>query len=93
MAVIVWTNTAEIALEEIVYYYAVKSGIALADSIYKRITSQIGALKEFPYRSREGRIEGARELVIARPPYLAVLHVNGDVITVLTILHTARKFT
>jgi toxin ParE1/3/4 len=45
----------------------------------------------FPNRGRPGRVQGTRELVLARP-FLAVYEVAEEEVQILRILHGAREW-
>ena len=49
-------------------------------------------LLTFPYRGREGKKEGTRELVLSPLPYIVVYQITGEVIHVARILHGAQKW-
>jgi len=40
----------------------------------------------------EGRVEGTRELVIGRSPFIAVYRIKGKRIEILRILHGAQRW-
>lgn len=48
-------------------------------------------LLTFPYRGRQGKKQGTRELVLSSLPYVVVYQVSGDVIDVARILHGAQN--
>jgi toxin ParE1/3/4 len=89
-----WTGLAEQDLEAIGAYYLREASLELATRVLARIHATISTLAQHPNASRNGRIAGTRELVIHRLPYIAVLKVDErtQVVYVLTIMHTARKF-
>lgn len=90
---IVWTSEALDDFENILAYYYEKCWPETAESIERRIISQIEGCREFPERIRRSeRIPGARELVIDRLPYIAFVRISEDVIQILNIVHTARRF-
>jgi plasmid stabilization system protein ParE len=41
---------------------------------------------------RPGRIEGTRELVISRTPYIAAYRIGGDTVRILRVLHGAQQW-
>ncbi|MEO8727435.1 MAG: type II toxin-antitoxin system mRNA interferase toxin, RelE/StbE family [Acidobacteriaceae bacterium] len=41
---------------------------------------------------RPGRIDGTRELIIQRTPYIAVYHVDSEVVRILRVLHGAQQW-
>jgi toxin ParE1/3/4 len=62
-----------------------RAAIAVDD----RIRTQAEILAQFPYSGRPGRIEGTRELVISRTPYIAAYRIAGDTVRILRVLHGA----
>ena len=52
--------------------------------------SSIQSLKEWPYRGREGREEGTREILFLPLPYIAVYRVREQAVEVLRIYHGAQ---
>lgn len=87
-----WTREAERDLENILTYYLSEAGLRVASAIFVRVKAQVGALKLFPHRCRPGRVADTREYVLHRLPYVAVVHVGEDTVSVLNIIHTARKY-
>ena len=63
-----------------------------AMAIALEIERRVGALDEFPFRGRIGRVEGTRELPLAGLPWIAVYAVEGDAVTVLRLLHGAQAW-
>ena len=55
-----------------------------------RIQGRVEQLRQFPESGRPGRIEGTRELVIDRTPYIAAYQVAGKKVCILRVLHGAR---
>lgn len=58
----------------------------------QRIRHAIESLAVFPDRGRIGRIQGTRELVVARSPFIAAYRVGPEFVDVLAILHGARQW-
>ncbi len=87
-----WTEEAEQDLENILLYYFEQAGLRVAETVYNRIREQVGQLDSFPESTRVGRVQGTRECVISRLPYVAVIDVGHDTVTVLSVVHTARKY-
>ncbi|OYY94704.1 MAG: hypothetical protein B7Y41_03780 [Hydrogenophilales bacterium 28-61-23] len=87
-----WTEEAEQDLENILLYYLEQAGLRVAEAVYNRIRDQFGQLDSFPESTRVGRVQGTRECVISRLPYIAVIDVGHDTVTVLSVVHTARKY-
>jgi toxin ParE1/3/4 len=57
-----------------------------------RISACVALLIQFPERGRPGRIEGTRELIASRTPYLAAYRISGDTVRILRILHGSRQW-
>lgn len=87
-----WTASAEADLESILIYYLQEAGLRVARTIFVRIKEQIGSLKLFPNRCRPGRVPGTKEYVLHRLPYIAVVHISEDTVSILNVIHTARKY-
>ena len=49
-------------------------------------------LKEHPAVGRPGRVAGTRELLVTGTPYILPYRVAGDVLEVLRVLHSARRW-
>ena len=49
-------------------------------------------LEQFPLSGRAGRIQGTRELVVPGLPYIIPYRVVDDVILILSVVHTSRKW-
>ena len=87
-----WTKEAEQDLETVLSYYLEVAGLQVANAIYVRIREQVGSLKLSPHRCRPGRVAGTKEYVLHRLPYIAVVDVGDDTVSVLNFVHTARKY-
>ncbi|MEZ0605813.1 type II toxin-antitoxin system RelE/ParE family toxin [Paraburkholderia sp. IW21] len=57
-----------------------------------RIRMQVRQLLQFPETGRPGRVEGTRELVISRTPYIAAYRITGDTVRILRVLHWAQQW-
>lgn len=89
---VVWTEEAEADLEDVLSYCLDEAGTEVAAMVYQRIREQVSSLKLFPQRCRPGRISGTREYVLTRLPYIAVVVVDDDHVTIVALVHTARRF-
>ena len=58
----------------------------------ERIREQVELLVRFPQSGRKGRVEGTRELVISRAPYIVAYRIGGDTVGILRVLHAARRW-
>jgi len=57
-----------------------------------RIREQVETLARFPQSGRQGRIQGTRELVISRTPYIVAYRIIGSTVRVLRVLHGSRRW-
>lgn len=63
-----------------------------AATIDSRISAQVNALRQFPESGRPGRVDGTRELVIDRTPYIVAYRILGDTVCVLRVLHGSQQW-
>jgi len=86
-----WHPLARADLAELVAYIASESPVA-AYRVNDEIRKQSSLLAIHPEIGRPGRVRGTRELVITGTPYIAAYGLAGDVVTVLRLLHGARRW-
>lgn len=84
-----WSPTALRDLESLHSYIAEDNPGAAAATV-ERILSGIDALQRHPQMGREGRLPRTRELIT--PPYVVAYRVRGNVIELLAIIHSARRW-
>jgi toxin ParE1/3/4 len=85
-----WTTDAADDLERICDYVARERPEA-ARRLALDVLRVIEGLRAFPNLGRPGRVQGTRELVLARP-FLAVYEVGEQEVQILRILHGARQW-
>jgi addiction module RelE/StbE family toxin len=92
-----WTYPAQTDLFGILDYIA-RSDPAAAERVERRLVDAVSSLAQQPRRGRPGRVEGTRELVIPRLPYIVIykiverpLRTAGE-IAVMRVLHGARQW-
>ena len=61
-----------------------------AVTLDERIRADVETLEKFPESGRPGRVEGTRELVLRRTPYIAAYRLVGNTVRILRILHGAQ---
>jgi toxin ParE1/3/4 len=88
---LVWSAFAVSDRDEI-YDYIESGSPQNAAAMDERISESIELLLDFPESGRVGRVDGTRECVITRSPYIAAYIVTGDLIRVLRILHGAQRW-
>jgi len=86
-----WHPLARADLAELVAYIASENPRA-AYRVHDEIRKQINLLATYPEIGRPGRVRGTRELAITGTPYIAAYRFARDVLTVLRLLHGARRW-
>jgi toxin ParE1/3/4 len=86
-----WSHLAQADREAIFAYIEADSPRA-AVIVDDRIRAQVEGLVHFPESGRPGRVEGTRELVIDRTPYIVAYGVTGSVVRILRVLHGAQRW-
>ncbi len=87
---IVWTPQAQQDRADIWDFIATDNPNAAAwlDQLFSTAAE---SLSDFPMRGRSGQISGTREL-IPHESYRLVYEVDGEMVWVLAIVHTARQW-
>lgn len=83
---------AEADLRDISSWIGRHNSPAVALRVHDRIVASLRNLLDFPLMGRMGRVEGTRELVVARLPYVAVYRPEPDGILVIRIMHGAMRW-
>ncbi len=87
---LVWTHLASIDRRKIRQYIA-QNNPASALVLDERFSATANSLVDQPDMGRPGRVTGTRELVVHRH-YIMVYDVTKNLVRVLRLLHTARKW-
>lgn len=77
---------------EAVFQYLDGINSKIAAEQMKRIFDGIDQLKRFPESGPAGRVEGTRELVIPRTPFVVVYSIDKDVVNVVAVLHGSQRW-
>jgi addiction module RelE/StbE family toxin len=88
---IIWRPAAIEDLEHARHYIA-RFNPQAANRVFEAIRTSIRTLATLPQRGRPGRVEGTRELVVPRTPYLVAYAVIDDQLVILAVLHHARAW-
>lgn len=72
--------------------YVARDDPQRAKSVVERVEIAILGLKRHPERGRRGRIEGTRELVVSRIPFVIPYRIVGDRIDILAAIHGRRAW-
>lgn len=86
-----WTRPALQQLRQIAQYIEQDNPRA-ARRVVTDIRQQVTALTDQPAMGREGRVQGTRELVVTRLPYVVAYRMAGDAVEILAVIHTARRW-
>ena len=88
---IVWRPSAVGDIEQARRYIAQFNPKAAART-FAAIRASVRSLANLPQRGRPGRVEGTRELVVPRTPYLVAYTVIDQRLVILAVLHHAREW-
>jgi len=88
---IIWRPIALDDLEQARRYIAEHNPRA-AERLWNRILRSIERLAALPGLGRPGRVEGTRELVVPRTPYIVAYTVIGEEVMILSIIHSSRRW-
>jgi toxin ParE1/3/4 len=88
---LLWTRRALLRTDTIGVHIS-KSNPAAANRVVERIRVAALSLCDFSSQGRKGRVTGTRELVLADIPYILVYRQTKNMIEILTILHTSRRW-
>ncbi|MFG1211839.1 type II toxin-antitoxin system RelE/ParE family toxin [Xanthobacter flavus] len=72
-------------------HYVASDSPAAAGRLVARIERAILNLADHPLSAPVGTVPGTRQLAIADTPYLVIYRVDADGITILAVLHAARR--
>jgi addiction module RelE/StbE family toxin len=86
-----WSIFAQADREAIFDYIEADSPQA-AITVDDRIREQVESLMKFTEMGRPGRIDGTRELIIQRTPYIVAYRIVGKTIRILRVLHGAQMW-
>jgi toxin ParE1/3/4 len=74
--------------EAVDYLQGESAGGAIA--VRRRVLETVQRLGQMPRSGRVGRVEGTREAVVPRSPYIVVYRVSDQAVEVIGIWHGAR---
>lgn len=84
-----WSVESGLDLREIKAYIAQDDPLVAA-RVVREIRIVTTALVDNPLIGRPGEIEGTRELMVGRLPYLIVYRIREKAVRILAVVHTAR---
>jgi len=85
---------SELALEQLraAYDYVAIDNAMATERMVERIFSAVEFLEQHPNLGRPGRVEGTRELVVTRTPFVIAYRLQRNHLQILAVLHAARKW-
>lgn len=87
-----WTARARDHLAAL-HSWIARDDPAAAGRVVTRIVDLTATLLlEHPQAGRAGRVEGTREFVITGTPYIVAYEIGDEAITILAVLHGARRW-
>lgn len=86
-----WLQRALQNLDDEAAYIAQENPQA-ANALVSHVINAVNQLGSFPNLGRAGRVFGTRELVITDFPYIIPYRVKADVVQILRVFHTSRKW-
>jgi toxin ParE1/3/4 len=86
---VIWSASAVRHLQEAVEYIQAESaGGSITTS--RRILETVVRIGQMPHSGRIGRVDGTREAVVPRPPYIVVYQNTELEVEILGIWHATR---
>ena len=89
---LLWQPQALEDLRSVQRYISLESPAVAKRIVIMIATTTHDQLTMFPESGRIGRVEGTRELVIPKTPFIVPYRINGDVIDILAVHHTSQRW-
>jgi toxin ParE1/3/4 len=89
---IIWSPEAIQDLISLRAYIAEESPAGARRIVLRILHTVERLLPDTPHMGRPGRVSGTRELVIAQTPYIVPYRVQREVIQILRVYHSARRW-
>lgn len=86
-----WLRNALGGLESEAEHISQDNPQAAAELVVE-IFKKVNQLSDFPNLGRPGRVPGTRELVITRYPYIIPYRVKDEIVEILRVFHTSRRW-
>lgn len=87
---LVWARRAQHDLLDLQKFAGLQP--LLGNRIADALLNACAQIRSFPDSGRPGRVEGTREVVLTGTPYIAAYKVGDALITILAIIHGARRW-
>ncbi len=89
---LVWQPQALEDLKSIQNYIAADNPTAAKRIVVATVSVVHDQLTAFPHSGRPGRIEGTRELVVPKTPFIVAYRIAGDTIDILAVHHASLRW-
>ena len=89
---LVWQPQAFEDLKSIQHYIVADDPIAAKRIVVATVSMVHDQLTAFPQSGRPGRIEGTRELVVPKTPFIVPYRVTGDTIEILGVHRASQRW-
>jgi toxin ParE1/3/4 len=86
---VIWSAASARHFQEVIDYLQGESPAGTI-TIRRRILETVLRVGQMPYSGRIGRIDGTREAVVPRSPYIVVYQVYSQAVEIVGIWHGAR---
>ncbi|MDO9244655.1 MAG: type II toxin-antitoxin system RelE/ParE family toxin [Rhodocyclaceae bacterium] len=73
-----------------IHDYIARDNPTAARQVIKAVRNNVKILQDHPACGRPGRIEGTRELVVGRYPYIVAYRQTAQTLEILAVVHTSR---
>lgn len=88
-----WADSADNDLLEIRAYFIRQGDEATGKNIVSRLIKAVNVLEAQPLAGKAGRIDGTRELIPRKLPYVLVYQIPmPDMVEIIRVIHTSRLF-
>jgi addiction module RelE/StbE family toxin len=87
-----WSPHAVGDLKAISEYIEQDRDLDTANRVARSLYDAVQSLRRMPRRGRIGKLEGTRELILARLPYIVVYQIFREHVLVLNIVHAAQRW-
>ncbi len=84
-------STAARADIQSIYDHIAKENQSVAARVIASIEHSTAILGSFSLAGRNGAVEGTRELVVSKSPYIIVYRVSVDAVEIIAVFHAAQN--
>tara|TARA_R110000782_G_scaffold266956_4_gene361853 strand:+ start:4537 stop:4827 length:291 start_codon:yes stop_codon:yes gene_type:complete len=75
-----------------IFDYILEDNPAAAEKVLDTIQQEIMRLSDYPHLGKPGRVPKTRELVLSNTPFIIPYQVNGNILEILRVYHSARRW-